>query len=119
MYSAAIETKGGGWKPESTPAAGLGSRSGGAPVRGRAAAARASRVDARARAGARGWPSKGRRRGSPGRSRPGEQTDGGAASGCPVGVRRAPDGPRRAWRGSAAEPGRIGSGLRARPNPIG
>jgi hypothetical protein len=119
MYSPATETKGGGWKLKSTPAAGSGSRSGSAPVRGRAAAVRASRADARARAGARGWPLKGRGRDSLGGSRPGEQTGGGAASGCAVGVRRAPDGPRRAWRGSAAEPGRIGSGLRARPNPIG
>jgi hypothetical protein len=33
-------------------------RSGGAPVRARAAAARASRADTRARMGARGWPLK-------------------------------------------------------------
>jgi hypothetical protein len=29
---------------------------------------------------------------------------------CPVGLRRAPDGPRWAWRGSAAGPGRSGLG---------
>jgi hypothetical protein len=57
MCSPAAGTQRSGQQSWSTAGGGsVRRRSGGAPVRGRAAAARASRADTRARAGARGWP---------------------------------------------------------------
>jgi hypothetical protein len=90
------KTEGGGRNPKSTVAAELG-RLGLQVRRCFGAKQGGGALRKRARACARGGSTaalKGHRRGGPGRSRPNEQTSGGAASGCPVRLSRAPDGPR-------------------------